>query len=125
MKTLKSLCQNVKMSVDYSSKECPFDKGDSFNAWKIQLRYKGRKMTIDFFTGPALGEPRDVSEIMDCVLSDSQAGEMDFSEFCSEFGYDEDSRMAEKTWKDCQKISGKVNHFLSDDYETFLYADRN
>ena len=42
-------------------------------------------------------------------LSDAQAGEMDFAEFCSEFGYNEDS--SRRTWRACQKTANKVKGF--------------
>ncbi|VVB60571.1 Uncharacterised protein [uncultured archaeon] len=33
---------------------------------------------------------------------------MDFKEFCGEFGYDNDSRRAEKIHKECKKSLNKV-----------------
>ncbi len=63
--------------------------------------------------------------MLDCLLSDSQAGEQDFEEFCAEFGYDTDSRKAERTWKACRAQAPKVKRLLGEDFERFLYADRN
>jgi len=86
---------------------------------------KKRRFTTWFSMGPALsGEPK-VTEVLDCLLSDAQAGSQDFSEFCGEFGYDEDSRKAEKTWKECAKTHERLTAFLGDElFEKALYAER-
>lgn len=49
----------------------------------------------------------------------------DFEDFCAEMGYDSDSRSAEAIWKACAKVETSLKRLLGDDYETFLYADRN
>lgn len=38
-----------------------------------------------------------------CFVSDACSGLYSFSEFCSEFGYDEDSRSAERIHKACKR----------------------
>jgi len=48
----------------------------------------------------------------------------DFEEFCSEFGYDTDSRKAENTHKACLKVGENIKRLLGDDYDDFLQADR-
>ena len=41
-----------------------------------------------------------------------------------EFGYDEDSRKAEKTHKACLKIAANMRRLLGEDFESFLNAER-
>ena len=43
-----------------------------------------------------------------CFLSDGQGSRCGFEEFCSEFGYDTDSRKAYKTFKACEKSLHKA-----------------
>lgn len=38
-----------------------------------------------------------------CFVSDALSGAESFSDFCGEFGYDEDSRNAERIYKDCKR----------------------
>ena len=38
-----------------------------------------------------------------CFVSDACSGLYSFSDFCNEFGYDEDSRSAERIFKACQR----------------------
>jgi len=91
--------------------------------WSVTLRYKGRQLTVPFYTGSLAGEP-DAEGVLDCLLSDTSSGELDFESFCSELGYDADSRKAERTWKACQTMAPRVRRFLGDDFETFLHAKR-
>lgn len=41
-------------------------------------------------------------------IEDAIAGDMGFDDFCGEFGYDTDSRRAEKIHKECKKSGQKV-----------------
>lgn len=43
-------------------------------------------------------------EVCYSLAMDAQSGQESFSDFCSNFGYEEDSRKAEKTWRACADI---------------------
>lgn len=127
-KPLKALARRVKLLSQYGAK-LDSDKQDDWqqksNGWHCTLRYQGRQYSFDFWQGQAItGEP-EVAGVLECLLSDSQAGELDFPEFCLEFGYDEDGRKAESIWKACQKTNAAMKRLLNDDYEDFLYAERD
>lgn len=126
--TLKQLCNAVKCRSVYGAKK-PYDQQDEWqrkaNSYRVTLSYKGRRYTFDFWQGIGITEEPTAHGCLDCLLSDAQSGEMDFPEFCSEFGYDEDSRRAEKTWKACQKAAPKLRRLLGEDFEMFLYAPRD
>jgi hypothetical protein len=47
--------------------------------------------------------PPTVRGVLSSLLLDVRAGEMSFEEFCSDFGYDTDSRKAHKTWEACSE----------------------
>ena len=57
----------------------------------------------------------DTKTVMYCLLSDMRAGELPFEEFCSEFGYDEESRKAYALWEWCQNIAVKIESLFSPD----------
>src|SRR5688500_8300302 len=44
-----------------------------------------------------------LADILDCLCMDSCALDQSFEEWCSEFGYEEDSRKAEETYQACKK----------------------
>lgn len=128
-KSLKQLAQNVRLTSEYGAAKLPYEKRDewqkSAHDYRCTLRYQGRQYSFDYWMGQAHKDEPSVEMVLDSLLSDASAGDQDFEEFCSEFGYDEDSREAERTWKACQKSGEGVKRLLGDDYETFLYADRN
>lgn len=93
------------------------------NPWTVRLRYQGRSLTVPFWTGSAITEEPTAGDVLSCVVSDALAGEQDFAEFCSEFGYDEDSRNAEKIHRGCVSMSKKVRRFLGDDFDRFAYGE--
>ena len=56
-----------------------------------------------------------------CLISDSSCVEncTDFADFCSEFGYDEDSRKAEKAFNECCKtLKALKKIFSAEEFET-------
>ena len=78
--------------------------------------------TFDFWTSLAEPEIRTEYDLMNafrCFVDDAVSGEYSFEDFCSEFGYDEDSRKAEKAWKSCRRSAKKLNRLTSgaDAYE--------
>lgn len=49
--------------------------------------------------------------------SDADAGSRSFSEFCGDFGYDEDSREAERIHKACKTLAQKFDRLFHDHRE--------
>ena len=76
----------------------------------------GLKTSFDFWASiakPNLETEYDILNAFDCFIDDAISGDMSFSEFCGEFGYDEDSRTAEKTWKACKRAYDKLTRIYS------------
>lgn len=92
------------------------DSHDRPNHWKVVLHYKGRRLTVDFWTGSMAGEPT-AKDVIDCLTSDTYLGEQNFDEFCGDLGYDRDSRKAFETWRSCQVQGRKVRKLLGDDFD--------
>lgn len=55
---------------------------------------------------------KDVLSAFDCFISDALAAENGFDDFCSEFGYDNDSRSAERIYDVAHKTLN-TNHILN------------
>ena len=45
--------------------------------------------------------------------------------FCSELGYDSDSRKAERVWRACQETPGYMQKLFGADFEAFMGASEN
>lgn len=95
--------------------------------WTVKLTRRGvdgrRTLTVPFFTGPAITDEPTAADVLACLVSDANSGEMTFSEFCSAFGYDEDSRAAEATWRACRAMAPRVRRFLGSDFDDALNAE--
>lgn len=125
--TLKDLSTKVKLVIVSNKPKLSYDKQDEWqkkaNGYRLKLIYQSRSYTFDFWQGIGIEHKPDVSGVLECLLSDSSVPE-DFEDFCKEFGYDTDSRKAERTHKLCLKAATNMKRLLGDNYETFLCADR-
>lgn len=57
------------------------------------------------------------------LQTDCRAGDLPFDEFCDDFGYDNDSRSAYKTWEECRDQMFALRRFFAADYDLFLDTD--
>lgn len=102
-------------------------------AWSVSFKREGPSTTdnflskklydVEFFTGSAIETLPSAADVLSCLCSDARARDMTFKEFCQEFGYDEDSRCAERTWSKCKALAEKLRWFLGDEFEEFCNAE--
>lgn len=123
---IAKLCEakGVKCDARYGKNKEPAQWEHAAHSYRVTLRYQGRQLSTDFHCGAALGEPT-AADVLSCLLSDMSSFDnaRSFEEWASEFGYDPDSRAAEKVYKACAAIAPKVRRFLGDDLEAFLNAE--
>ena len=77
-----------------------------------------QRCTFEFWASiaePELKTEYEVLNAFNCFVGDALSGKMDFNEFCSEFGYDNDSRTAERTWKACKRSATKLERVYDGD----------
>lgn len=86
----------------------------------------GNKTSFDFYDSThnynnAVTEIKgeDLLNAFQCFISDAIAGDYSFEDFCSEFGYDTDSRSAEKVYKECIKSMNKAKNVIDEDLYDF------
>ena len=66
----------------------------------------------------------EVEDVLNSLALDagSYDNSRNFEDFCSDFGYDEDSRTAEKIYNACAEMSKSLKYFLGSElYDTLLY----
>jgi hypothetical protein len=119
--------KKVSLKLEYGVKT-PWDKLDEWqqkaNQYTATLKYKGRQMTVPFFTGQGWTKEPTWKDILGSLVSDYYCYESadSFEGFCQELGYDSDSRKAENTYKQIEKQSIKLERLLGDDLqEVCLY----
>lgn len=132
----------VSVSVQYLGQTT---RGDNWrcDAWLFTVtNARGTRETFDYFTGLGLRTPAKkwpgrkltpgtvawqevenerkpvkphACDLLHSVLLDSSACDMSFAEWCSEYGYDTDSRTALKTYLDCQEGGEKLGRLFTRD----------
>ena len=125
MKTLAQLIaeHGIRMTCEYADRNPNMSTdGDwhlSASHWKCTFRNKaGRRMTCYFSQGSAhVGEPK-LSSVLDCLASDAAGidNARGFEDWVSEYGYDTDSRKAERTYKVCEAQYAKLRQFMGSEY---------
>ena len=121
-RTLRGMAEAVR--IESTETENTNQDWRGATAYVVTLRYKGRRMTTMFCHGPAICHEPTAEGVLDCLLSDAMSGEETFEGFCSDLGYDPDSRKAEATWKACARIGRKLHKLLGNDFDAFSSAER-
>lgn len=90
------------------------------NPHQLKARYSsyldGRKYPVK----PSL------ESVLDCLISDAASivnSGLKFEDWCAEYGYDEDSRKAEKTFNACKEQAQALERFIGsdEDFTTLLF----
>lgn len=97
-----------EMGVTFAStKVLERPNGEDWHAgathWRVLIQRGKEEMTVHYSMGPAHQETPNESDIFNCLLSDSQDVDGTFEDWADMFGYDADSRKAERTFKACQQ----------------------
>lgn len=126
---LTKLCETigVRAEVTYGN-NAPYDAKDddwrrTAHPWTIVLRLGRRRLTVPFWTGSARTDEPTAADVLGCLASDARLGEESFHDFCSDIGYDEDSRTAEKTWKACRATAPRLRRFLGEHFDAVANAE--
>ena len=92
----------------------------SGNHYACELRMGRRRLTVYYSMGFAHTQEPGICELLECLRMDAQTPES-FDEFCSEYGYDNDSIKASKLHKHCLRLNDKLRRFMGEvAYEEFL-----
>lgn len=98
---------------------------DSWDAgashWRCTLSYAGRRMSVAFSHGSAHTSPPSLADVLNCLALDASGFENNssFADWCAEYGYDTDSRKAERIYKTIGRQVASLKHMLG----LALYAE--
>lgn len=102
----------VKLSVISSKRTTMWGETQVRTVFKLKLSRKGKSYTFDFGQSIVNGDYRpSMYDILACLQKNDVGS---FEDFCGEFGYNEDSRNAEKTYKAVCKEFSAVNRLFGD-----------
>lgn len=104
--------KNFRISAEFDGKKVTgWDaNNDRHNKVTVKNLDNGKRTSFDFWgtvVNPRVESEYDLLNAFYCFVSDALAGVDSFENFCSEFGYDTDSRNAEKIWKACKRSTDK------------------
>ena len=93
--------------------------------WRCILRAGRSRLTVYFSKGYGHnGQSANAAEVLDCLASDASSYDnvRDFDDWCAEYGYNVDSRNAERTYKIIGQQATNLRLLLGDSaYRTLLY----
>jgi hypothetical protein len=120
----------ITSTITYGNK-LPYDQRDEWqrqaNPWTAEVRYKRRKMTVNYWTGPLYpGEPT-TKDVAYCLLADAQCLEytQSFEEWCNDLCMDTDSLKAYRTYQQVIKQTDSLKRVLGSDFEDFIGLDED
>ena len=127
--TIEQFIRNHRIGlrvIDHVDRNPNMEDVQNMDHWKVCLVRGKRRMTIYFSKGFGHGGDRPkAAELLECLASDTAGIEnykSDFATWCGEYGYDTDSRKAERTFDACLHAAGRLKRFLGDDlYEQLLW----
>ena len=85
-----------------------------------------RQLTTHYSMGYAHCYEPVAVDVLDCLISDASSIDyaMGFEDWAADFGYDTDSRKAERIYKACESIGHKVKKFLGSQWDAAMEAER-
>ncbi len=94
--------------------------------YRVVFKRGRKRLTTYFSMGPAHTAGPKAAGVLDSLAQDASYvldEGANFSAFCRELGYDEDSRKAERIHKACLRIASSLERFLGvGGRETLLYS---
>jgi hypothetical protein len=102
-----------------------FDMPPGSTHWRCVLRAGRSRMTVYFSQGPAVSREPDVATVLDCLANDASGYDNtgSFEDWADEYGYDIDSRKAERTYRAVEKQALALRRLLGESaYQTLLYG---
>ena len=113
--------QQLVMSVR-PVKRNPHMQGEQMpRNFECTIEFEGRgyhePLTVYFSQGSAHKKPPTLAEVLDCLASDASGVDnaQSFEDWASEYGYDTDSRKAEKTYNICVQQAQELKALLGQD----------
>lgn len=84
--------------------------GGADSAWE-------REMVVWFSQGDAHKLPPTTADVLDCLASDASGydNSRNFEDWCADYGYDDDSRKAEKIYHTVAEDAKRLRHFLGNE----------
>ncbi len=116
---------DLKLTARYVGENTREGWGADHDTWRVQVRRGQRAFTTDYSAGfghRLNDKPQapKLADVLACLLSDASSGAESFEDFCSNLGYDSDSRKALATWRSCRRTAAAFDRLLGAETLEFL-----
>lgn len=126
--TKENILLNIKIYVQPAFKTQE-DMNDEWkkksNKWKVKLVYFDKEYVTNFYMGSGLvskmGRPKKptIKDVLYSMMMDD-VNNINFNDFCGEFGYDNNSIKALKIYEDCQEETKAYYDMFNNEEREFL-----
>lgn len=110
---------NITINSEYfGDKEWKFGGNSNYHNHKVKITHNKKSFSFDFWgsiANPEISNDQENVFAFYCALSDGLSAVDSFENFCSELGYDTDSRKAEQIYKQCEKTLKKIERVFNCD----------
>lgn len=121
MSEMDKMCERYRITMEWTRGPRHERDADGWehHAGTVTLRYVDAHDTHHSISTPykvGMGiDPTTITaaDVLHSVASDAQYGREAFEDFCSELGYDTDSRKAYATWEQCRAMVGRFDDFCT------------
>lgn len=113
--------------VDTSPDAANGQWGDMVRHFSCKLSYNKKSMTIYFSQGVAHTKPPTILDVLSCVHMDMTSLEniFLFDAWAEDFGFDSDSRTAERTYNEIAKQRKGLVRVFGDIYQEFIDCEND
>lgn len=117
---------SIRMDAERTDTNPDMDDSTQMDHWLCTMRSRKHSMRVHFSMGYGHnGKAPTAADVLDSLASDSASIEnaRDFADWASDFGYDADSRKAERTYRACERLARRLRRFLGSDdsYQALLF----
>jgi hypothetical protein len=103
--------------------------GIRMHHFRVTLHMGRKRLTVPFSQGLGISGEPTAADVLDCLASDAASAEnaAGFEDWAADFGYDTDSRKAERTYNARNTIATKLQSLLGAElYDALLWhTDRD
>ena len=125
--TLPELIHDLGLTMTIRRANSNPNMAGNMNHWSCTLKWpeapKSEWMTVRYSQGLGIGHDPMIDDVLSCLALDADGIESsrNFTDWCNEYGYDTDSRTAERIYKACKRQTDKLREFLGNQYDTLLW----
>lgn len=115
---------NIKIACEWVDHNPHMPDWNDANHYKCKLTMGRKQMTVYFSQGYGITHEPEAADVLNCLADDSAgvSNARSFEEWAEDYGYDTDSRKAEKTYKVCVKQAARLLSFLGENlYNELLW----